>query len=215
MRSTRRTATTAIVLVALAASPSLAAVRKPVKLPAPKPLVITDKTGDANGINSQSELAPADPSQSGPSQYTAADIVSVTVARMDDGKKVTGFSVMFTLSDAPGTGVIYRLQGSTPNCGTFWVSYNAPIGGSAAGSLRSDCETPGTTVSAAMPAVVKDKTVTVQLPFSALPKNVKAMQALTVDLVETKFHFTTPAAAPTVPTIDDADGKDAVYKIGS
>lgn len=202
-------------LVALAASPSLAAVRKPVKLPASKPITITDKAGDANFLNSQSELLPADPSQSGPMQYDAADILSATVSRMDDGKKVLGLQVTFTLSAAPAQGVIYRLQATTPSCGTFWVSYNYPLGGSGAGALRSDCETPGTTVNAAMAAVVKDKTVTVQLPFTALPKNVKLGQALTIDLVETKGHASTPAVAPTIPTFDDADGKDVVYKIGS
>jgi hypothetical protein len=219
MRSSRRTLTAALALVALAASPSLAAVRKPVKLPASKPLIVTDKAGDANLVNSQSETLPADPSQAGPGQYGAADIVSVTVARMDDRKKVLGFSVTFALSEAPGQGVIYRLQGSTPSCGTFWVSYNFPVGGTGKGAFRSDCATPGTTVNAAMQAVVKDKTVTVLLPFSALPKNVKLGQALTVDLVETKGHadsgLGSPAPAPTVPTFDDADGKDAVYKLGS
>lgn len=213
MRASRCTAVAAVVLVAAAASPSLAA-RRPGLAPS-KPLVITDKTGDANGINSQSKLVEADPSQSTPSQYTAADIVSVAVGRLDNGKQVQGLKVTFTLSAAPGQGVIYRLQGSTPACGMFWVSYNAPLGAATSASLRHDCGTPGEDVTIPMTAVVKDKTVTINLPFTALPKNVKLGQAVTVDLAETKGHASTPAAGPTIPTIDDVDGKGATYKIGA
>ncbi len=211
MTSFHKTLACALVLAAAAASPALAAPKK--GLPAAKPLVITDKAGDANGLNSQSHLAPADPSQSGGGERSAADLLSVSLGRLDNGKAVTGLKVTFTLAAAPDQGTIYRLQAATPDCSTFWIAYAVPIGGTANASLRENCS--GTAVSTPVSATVKGSTITVTVPFALMPKSVKAGTTLSDVFGETKGHAATPATSPTVPTIDETAISPAVYKIGS
>lgn len=206
----RRTAVLALAIVAVAGSPAFAGAKK---LPTAKPLVITDQAGDANGINSESHIAPADPSQSGPGQRTAADILSVTLGRLDDGKVVTGLTASFTLSAAPDQGTIYRIQGATADCSTFWISYNFPLGGAPTASLRENCS--GTAVSTPLSGVVvKGATITISLPFKDMPKNIKVGTEVTGVFGETKGHASTPASSPTIPTIDDTVIATSSYKVG-
>jgi hypothetical protein len=210
----RRPAVLALALVAAVGSSAGAATTKAKPLPKPKPLVITDKAGDANGLNSQSHAAPADPSQAGPGERTAADILSVSLGRLDNGKAVTGLTASFTLGAAPDQGTIYRIQGATADCSTFWISYNFPLGGTPSAALRENCS--GTAVSTVLSGVVvKDATITISLPFKDMPKSIKVGTEITGVFGETKGHATTPAASPTVPTIDDTETAATSYKVGS
>lgn len=212
----RRTAVVGLALVAVAASPAFAGAKK---LAPAKPLVVTDKAGDANGINGQSHIGQAadpaadvDPSQSGPGQRSAADLLAVSLGRQDDGKTVTGLTATFTLGAAPDQGTIYRLQASTPDCSTFWVAYSVPVGGAPTATLRENCS--GTAVVTPVTAVIKDSTITVSLPFSAMPKTIKLGTVFSGLFAETKGHASTPAASPTIPTIDDTAISAGTYKLG-
>lgn len=210
--SVRRTAALALALVAVAAAPALAGPAK--ALPKPKPLVIADPAGDANGINSQGDLVPV-PSQSGQGQRAAADILSVKLGRTDDGKKVTGLAISFTLSAPPDQGTIYRVQMATAECAIFWVSYNVPIGGAVSASMRDDCDTAGTAVTTPLTTfVAKDATITLSAPFKTLNKKIALGSVITETYGETKGHVSTPAASPTVPTIDETAIVTTPYKIG-
>ena len=225
MPSTRSTVACALALAVATAMPSYAAAKpKPKPLPKSVPLVVTDKAGDANGVNGQSHLgggtpADADPSQSGPGQRTAADILSVALGRLDDGKAVLGLTAVFTLSAAPDQGTIYRVQASTPQCSTFWISYSFPLGGTPSASLRENCT--GANVTTPLTASVAGSVITVKAPFSSMPKAVKVGTPLTGLFGETKGHAQGPAVpaagsvGPTVPTIDDTTVSSGTYKVGS
>lgn len=199
-------------LPVLVLSGAAAAQAAPSTLPASKAVVITDQAGDANGINSQSHVADGVPSVAGPGQRTAADILSVTVGRLDNGKQATGLLLTMKLSAAPDQGTIYRIQSSTPDCTQFWISYNFPAGGSGAGSMRENCT--GTAVTKPIPATVKDGVITFALPYAVLPKAVKAGTVISEIFGETKGHASTPAASPTAPTIDDTVVAPAGYTVG-
>jgi hypothetical protein len=214
MPSTREVLACALALGLLATGPAFAATKPTPKLAKAKPVVITDKAGDANGINSQSHAIPADPSQSGQGGRTAADILSVSVGRLDDGKKVLGMRATFTLAAAPDQGTIYRIQSSAPACSTFWISYNFPVGGAPTASLRENCT--GTAATTVLTTVkVVDKTITIDLPYKVLPKLIKPGTVLSGIFGETKGHAATPAANPTVPTIDDTVTSPDSYKVGA
>lgn len=58
-----------------------------------KPLVITDLTGDANGVNGQGFGAPVPDTATGPASVTGADITSLTLTNLFKGKKPKGFTV--------------------------------------------------------------------------------------------------------------------------
>jgi hypothetical protein len=208
----RRTAVLGLALALAAASPALAAPSK--KLAPSKPLVLTDQAGDANGINSQSGVVPAPvPSQAGQGQRTAADILSVSLGRLDDKKKVTALTATFVLSAAPDQGTIYRAQMTAPGCDTFWLAYHVPVGGPISASMRESCTT-GTAVASAVTATVKDKTVTIVVPLASLPKKITLGTVLSGLFGETKGHAHTGVQNPTVPTIDQTDTATATYKVG-
>lgn len=212
MRAPRRTATAALVLVALIASPSVAAAKKPPppkKLPASKPLVFTDKAGDANGLNGQGVVTGVEGTAT-PTQYSGADILTVSLNRLDDTKTVLGFQVTYTLSGAPAQGTIYRVMVTTPACPTFWLSYNYAAGGTPLGNLRNNCADNAVNVNTPLTVTATDSSVTILLPFKDLPQNVKLGDTLTVKTVETRGH----ASTVTAPTIDDLDPKLATWKIG-
>lgn len=210
--SARRTVTLVLVAGLAAAGPPAFAAGK---LAPSKPLVITDPAGDANGINDQGGIVPADiPSQGGQGGRTAADILSVSVGRLDNGKKVLGVTATFVLAAAPDQGTIYRLQLSSPECKIFWLSYNVPIGGPISANVADDCDTAGTTVSTPLTATVKDKTVTIEAPFTKLNKKIAVGTVLSGAYGETKGHAYTGVRNPTVPTIDQTTTATTTYTVG-
>lgn len=210
MSRSRTVLVLALAVATAAGTPALATTKK---LPAPKPLVTTDPAGDANGINTEGGLVPV-PSQSGQGQRSAADILSVALGRLDDGKVVKGLTATFTLSAAPDQGTIYRVQTSTPDCKIFWLSYNMPLGGPVSANVTDDCDTAGTTVSTPVTATVKGTTITIAAPFASLNKKIKLGTTLSGMYGETKGHVYTGVKNPTVPTIDETSVASATYKIG-
>jgi hypothetical protein len=214
MRSSLRATVALVPVLALALAPSALAAKpkpKPKPLPAAKALVITDQAGDANGINGQG-LEPTAPTMATPGQRTAADILEVSLSRLDDRFTVQGLVATIKLSAAPDQGTIYRIQASAGECAMFWISYNFPVGGSPSASLREDCT--GTDTTSPLQATVKDAVITITMPFTALPKAIKVGTQVFDVYGETKGHAATPAANPTVPTIDDTVIASDAYVIG-
>jgi hypothetical protein len=180
--------------------------------PAPKPQII-DPAGDANGVNDQDAGLPV-PSQSTPTDVSAADITAVTFAttlkkQKVDGLVVTkpiGFTVTMTLSAAPTTPeIFYRVVATTAGCSEVFFEYGTDV---AAGGSAVRC--PGTvptkdkTYSDA-PAVIKGSNITWTLPLSAFPVGTK-FSALSA---QTRLN----PAIITAPQLDAATST-ATYTIG-
>lgn len=205
-----------VVLLALAAVtaslavPASAATRPSSKLPKSKPLVVKDATGDANGLNGQGGLVPVNPgSQSGPVQDAGSDIVSFTLTRKDDGKKVTALVASLTLAAAPAADRNFRIRMSSPSCSTYFLEYDTSSLLGSGANFRDNCNPAATGATfTAIDATVSGSTITWVVPVKALPGDVKVGTPLTVKgaqvSVETAIIF---------PGVDEVL-TDATYKIG-
>lgn len=171
-------------LVAMAAVSAHAAV--PAK--APKPLVITDDTGDANLISDQGLISgtpvPAG-TKTDPASVGQFDIKSITVAATGGmaSKKVgrktvkyfncTGYTATLELAGAPlAQGTLYRLQASTPLHATYWLEWSNEASGTSQTTLRftDEAATLGTTSIPIAPA----KVVGTKIVFTVTSGNIKA-----------------------------------------
>jgi hypothetical protein len=214
----RRAVPVALVVAALAATPSLAGG----KLAPAKPLAWTDAAGDANGVNDQGLPAPVPGDNAGPAQYDAADILGVTFARIDDGKKVLGLTVTMKLSGAPSQGLLYRVTGAAGNCTTFWFQYNWNAGGTGAPTLRHNCvdSTSATaavssTVSIPIDGKVVGNSIVWTLMVKQLPPGVKIGSIISPNLGEVRTIIgAASASAITAPVIDQTPSQTSAYKIG-
>ena len=227
----RSTFTTALALAALTATPSLAAGKVPpkvppkpkVSLPVALPLVWTDPAGDANGLNNQGGLVPAGPNSTvTPGSRSADDLLSVTMARLDDGKAVTGLVVTMKLSGAPAAGALYRVTGAAAGCTTFWFQYSWTVGGTAVASLRHNCgvaaaATPATAATATIliDGKVVDNSIVWTVPLALLPTGITLGTVLSPALGEVRFlSGAAGQAALSAPIVDQTEVQTATYKIG-
>lgn len=161
---------------------------------------LNDPSGDANFGNAAGQpTAPArdKPTLVGSQDY--ADVLSVLwqsvkttkVVRKHKVTTVTGFTVTVTLSGAPTppdhTSLVYRMLGTTGNCPIFGVAYyttkhsdkNIPQS-----ALRENCNHTGTTavrLTAIPMPTIAGKTITWNVPLSALPKDTKVGVGTKVD----------------------------------
>ncbi|MCU1591692.1 MAG: hypothetical protein JWP11_2948 [Frankiales bacterium] len=215
----RRTVPLALIVAALAASPSMAGA----KLAPPKPLAWTDMAGDANALNDQGGLAPAGPGDTaGPAQDAAADILGVTFARLDDGKTLLGLTVTMKLSGAPSQGHLYRVTGAAGACSTFWFQFNWTAGGNGSSTLRHNCvanadpTSVGGTTNQTIDGKVVGNSIVWTLLVKELPPGVKVGSPIAPALGETRAIIGV-AGAPqslTAPVIDQTATQSAAYKIG-
>ncbi|MCW2571019.1 MAG: hypothetical protein JWO88_1077 [Frankiales bacterium] len=214
----RRAVPLVLVVAALAATPSFAGG----KLKPAVPLAWSDVAGDANGLNDQGGLAPAGPNDTaGPAQMDSADIVGVSFARLDDGKKVLGLTVTMKLSGAPAQGALYRVTGAAGNCTTFWFQYAWTAGGSGTPTLRHNCVTnPDPTsvaglVSMPIDGKVVGNSIVWTLLVKQLPPGVKLGSVISPALGEVRgIVGAGPVSAVTAPVIDQTPTQTAAYKIG-
>lgn len=107
----------------------------------PTPLVLTDQSSDANGLNDQGLLGAGPEGTATPASEASLDIVKATLQNTGTTKKVkkksvftcTGFTITLEYAGAinPQTPAIYRLLGNTTvNDGVFQIYYNnGPTGG--------------------------------------------------------------------------------------
>lgn len=150
--------------------------------PAPQ---VTDPSGDANGgANHAAASDKATPA--GSQDY--ADVVSVLWQPIKQTKKVrgknvtsvTGFTVTATLAGAPtpptGTAIVYRMLGSTPQCGFFGVVYYTTKSSDKTipqSALRDNCVDETTRLTEIAPPVIAGSTITWTVPMSKIPADTK------------------------------------------
>lgn len=193
-------------LAALVAPASAASTSKP------KPLVVKDAAGDANFVNSQGGLLPADPgSVPTPVQDAGADIVSFSLNRLAKGKKVVGFVASMTLSAAPTADRNFRIRMSTDDCGTFMLEYNTSSTLGSTANLRHVCGASATPTAefTDVPATVKGSTITWTFPMRGLPGDLKVGDLLTVEGAQVSVN----SGATILPGVDEVVVQKA-YKIG-
>lgn len=217
----RGTLTTALALAALTATPSLAAVTTKAGLPAAKPVSWTDVAGDANGLNDESGLSPAGPSNMAtPGSIASDDLLAVTFARLDNSKTVSGLTVTMKLSAPPAAGALYRITGSAAGCSTFWFQYYWGLGASPVATLRHNCGVAAsttsatTTVSVPIDAKVVGSSIVWTLKLTDLPAGIKLGSVLSPTLAEVRAILGAAGTGLTLPTIDQTDVQTATYKIG-
>jgi hypothetical protein len=218
MRIRRAVPLTFLVVAAVAATPALAGG----KLAPSAPLAWTDMAGDANMLNDQGGISPASPGDTaGPAQYDAADILGVTFARLDDGKKVLGFTVTMKLTGAPSQGLLYRVTGAAGACSTFWFQYNWAAGGTGAPSLRHNCvaNPDPTAVTGTVTQPIDGKVVGNSIVWTLLvkdfPPGVKLGSPIAPALGEVRAIIGAgPESLITAPVIDQTATQTAAYKIG-
>lgn len=218
----RGTVTTALTLAALAATPSLAQAAP--ALASARPLTWTDAAGDANGLNSQGGLLPAGPDNTAtPVSIASDDITSVTFARTDDSKAVTGLKVTMTLTAAPAAGALYRVTGAADGCSTFWFQYTWTVGGAPLATLRNNCgvtatttnSVSGGTVSTPITAAVVGTSIVWTVPLAQLPAGIIVGSALKPALGEVRAVVGAAGTSLlTAPVIDQTPVQSSTYAIG-
>jgi hypothetical protein len=200
-----------LALAAMAATlvaPASAATRPASKLPKAKPLVVKDATGDANGLNSQGGLLPDPGAQATPVQDAGSDIVSFTLTRKDDGRKVTALVAKMTLAAAPAADRNFRIRMSSPECSTYFLEYDTSSALGAGANLRNACgDATGATFSP-IDAVVSGSTITWTVPVKGLPGDVKLGTPLTVQGAQVSVE-----TAVIIPGLDEVL-TDATFKVG-
>jgi hypothetical protein len=214
----RRALPLALVIATLAATPSLAGG----KLAPAKPLAWTDVAGDANAVNNQGLPAPIPGDNAGPAQLDSADVLGVTFARLDNGKKVLGLTVTMKLTGAPNQAELYRVTGAAGNCTTFWFQFNWAAGGSGQPTLRHNCvdSTSATaavsnTVSVPIDGKVVGTSIVWTLLLKDLPPGVKLGSIITPNLGEVRGIIgASDTSLITAPVIDQTPPQTGAYKIG-
>lgn len=117
---------------------------------APKPLVLTDPKGDANGVHDQG-TGTFGTGSPGPGSQDGKDFLSLTLAPLP-GKTCTGYTAVIELAGPPTANSVYRVLGTTTkNSSLLWLQYdNNPVGGTTSkirwndgsGALSADLATP-------------------------------------------------------------------------
>ena len=202
-------AATATTLTAPAMAASKA--KKPPKLPAAHPLVVTDPAGDANGLNDQGGLLPASPPSTSQGSDAASDILSFTLARKDDGTKITHLVGTLTLAAPPTTNRDYRITMSAPGCSFYYLEVSmTPLGTKY--SIRETCNATATSTTSKFDPVdgaVVGNSIVWTVPLSSLPGDVKVGTPLSVTGAEAAFD----EGAAIFPSFDVVS-TDSTYKIG-
>jgi hypothetical protein len=179
------------------------------KLAKASPLVVKDATGDANGVNDQGGILPAAPEQSNESvSQKSADIVSFSLGRIDDGKKVKAFVGKLTLAGPPAEGTDYRIKMSTAECATYFLEYEWAPGLGAAGEVRHNCDGGTTSTFEPVDASVSGNTITWTIPIKSLPGTAKLGTVLTVEGAQTSVE-----TAAIFPGLDQVV-TEKTFKIG-
>ncbi|HVF03314.1 MAG TPA: hypothetical protein VNA20_00600 [Frankiaceae bacterium] len=196
---------------------------------APKPLVVTDQTGDANAVN-DAGLLNGDPIPSGtktdPASLAQFDVKSFSIgatgamATRKVGKKkvkyfnCTGFTATIELADAPSTTAsLYRVQAATQKLSQFWLEFRNPAGGAQSTKLRFTAVDPVTgqsstkSVDLKVPAKVVESKVVFTVGATDLKQAGEALgkTILSAMAVDVRSHLN----AATLPMWDEAVADEA------
>lgn len=172
---------------------------------------VVDPANDANGINNQAVLAQdiSQPTPVGSQDY--ADVLTIEWKTAKTRGRVTGFTVVMTLSGTPtppsGTSIVYRLLGTGP-CGTFFgvVYYTKKSSDPAIpqSAIRDDCGDETRLTALPLPTI-NGKTLTWNVPLTAIPKGLPVkigteLKDLRFEVVELEdFGTKTPDAGLGTP----------------
>ena len=205
MRKTAVLTALALTTAALS-SPAFAAP----KLPKAKVLTVKDVAGDANGLGGQfGQSTPADNTAT-PANLKDADILSFSLARLDNGKKALGLKATLTLAAPPAQARDYRIKLSSPTCSTYFLEYEfAPaLGGS--GEIRDNCAvaTGSTATFTPVDAAVVGNSIVWTIPRGAFTGDVTLGTVMTVHGAEASVE-----TAAIFPTLDSVIA-ETTYKIG-
>lgn len=153
-----------------------------------RPLTVTDAKGDANFLNSQNGIAPVPEQSNEAVNQKAADILSFTLGRKDDGKTVKSFIGTMTLAAPPEAGYDYRIRMKTEDCGTYFLELEQSPALAPAAYVRENCG--GATTSNFTPTQfsVSGNTITWIVPAKRLPGTAKLGTVLTVTGAQTSRH---------------------------
>lgn len=200
MRKPLVLAAVAVATVALAA-PALAGP----KLAKAAPLTVRDVAGDANFVNGQGvREVPGAPV---PSIRAGADILSVSLGRTDDGKKVKALTASMTLSAPPEQGSQFRIAMSAPGCSVYYIEFEYPVevltGG---GTLRENCS--GESVFNDISAAIDGNTIKWSIPVKSLPGGISLGTVLSV-----KYGQTNLETAAIIPAFDEVQ-INKTFKVG-
>jgi hypothetical protein len=188
-----------LALIAVGAVLVTPAVAAP-KLAKPKPLVVKDLAGDATGLGAAA-----------PTSQPDADIVSFSLSRKDNGKKVTALVGKLTLAAPPTEGHDYRIVMAVDGCSTYYLEYEyvAVLGGNS--YIRQNCDGAATATFTDVTAELVGNSVVWTVPVSALPGPVKVGTPLSVEGAEAVLH----EGAVIFGVLDEAPAPaGTTYKIG-
>lgn len=185
---------------------------------APKPFVLKDASGDANGLNGQG-FATA-PSASTPAQVAGMDILSVTLqttgAMVKQGTKrvfsCTGFKATLELAGPPQLDAVFRVTAAgLANASTYNLVFsNDPAGKSS--YLQYDSGTGGTLGGGTL-----DVPVTItgnKVVWTVTNNDIKTTNENPAKLKLSGIgaHDRTVAVVATVPQVDELPKSDSTFK---
>lgn len=224
---------TAVLVAPLAACLATSAHAAP-PAKAPKPLVLTDATGDANAIADPGLTNPPLPlpeSTSTPADLEQFDVKSLTIAATGTmasrkvGRKTvkyfncTGYTATIETSGTPSTTAsLYRVQAETQKLPQFWLQFNNPLGGTQRTTLRftiPDPTLPGQTTTKTVDLANAAKVVENKIIFTVTAGDMKqageGLGKTTISglVVDTRTH----GNAVTVPMWDQLNAPDAAWKV--
>ena len=207
MRKTAVLSALALTTAALS-SPAFAAP----KLAKAKVLLVKDTAGDANFLTSQLGVGAVD-NVATPTSLKDSDILSFSLARLDNGTKVKAVVATLNLAAAPTSGRDYRIKMASPSCSTYFLEFEWLPGGALApaGEIRDNCAPlpAGSTANfTPVDAVIKGSSIVWTIPISAFTGDVKLGTVLTVKGAESSVE--TVAIAPQIDRVT----VNTTYKIG-
>jgi hypothetical protein len=188
------------------------------RLPKAVGFTFVDATGDANAVNDQGFL-PTDPQQSTPQSAASDDITSVTLARLDDGRKVKGITVTMRLSADPSPGSLYKVSTASAGCSRMqlWLAYEA--GGKPVATLVHSCPASSTVMGSEdtqvpITAVLRSKSITWTLLVRQFPRGIAVGTLIGPTNAESRALVGSGKAAVTAPIIDQTPMQNRGYRIG-
>ncbi len=183
--------------------------------PAAAKMTYRDAAADANAVNTQGKrgLGHDGDVSTGPASVRSADITGVSFTPRYRNGRVSGYAVTVAVAGKVTRGTMFSVAASTGACSVV-VKHVRPAVGETVTDAGSLCEGGHYRVRELAPAVVRGSRVTINVPLSALPRQIK------VGTVLREIYAYTVAAGSDVepflhaPKLDIAATRRS-YRIGS
>lgn len=175
-----------------------------------------DVSGDANAVNTQGErgFGHGGDVSTGPVTAASADITRVAFKRWVKRGNVRGYTVTVSVAGPVTDGTMFSVFAVTEDCDPVTVQHVRTAEGETLTELRAGCAGSPRTSRTLPPAIVRGSRVTIRVPLSALPTQVR------MGTVLGEIYAYTVAVGPNVkpflhaPKLDIAATRDT-YRIGS